>query len=169
LGFVSLPAGNDDAELRDALNGFPRESFAGEVWRVVPEGRDPLEASPSGARWDPGRFNVLYTSMERDGAIAEGPEPSPAAPAILHRIAVRVRRALVLSDLAALERLGVGADDFKGGEQTRTQRIGAAAHALDFDAMIVPSERADCRNLVLFTDRLGPEDLVVEMREPVRA
>jgi RES domain-containing protein len=163
-----VPAGDDAGELREALNGFPRKNFAGAVWRVVPEGRDPLEAMPSGARWDPGRFNVLYTSMACDGAMAEGPEPSQAAPAIVHRIAVRVRRALVLSDLAALERLGVGADDFKGGEQTRTQRIGDAAHALGFDAMIVPSERTDCLNLVLFTDRLGPGDLVVEEGEPLR-
>ena len=40
------------------------------LWRVVTDGRDPLRAGRSGGRWDDGSFDVLYTSSERNGALA---------------------------------------------------------------------------------------------------
>src|SRR5687767_14502597 len=60
-----------DRRLIDALDALPRTRFEGTVWRVAREGRDPLQCSASGGRWDDGSFDVLYTSLERDGAIAE--------------------------------------------------------------------------------------------------
>jgi RES domain-containing protein len=60
-----------DPALLDALDAFDRTHFAGETWRVVRKCRDPLQGSASGGRWDPALFDVLYTSLESDGALAE--------------------------------------------------------------------------------------------------
>ena len=48
-------------------------------------------------------------------------------------------------------------------EYARTQEIGAAAHLLEFDGLLVPNARRPWLNLVLFLDRLDPYGaLVVE-------
>ena len=39
-------------------------------------------------------------------------------------------------------------------DYTRSQALGAAAHFLEFDGLIVPSARWPCCNLILFLDRL---------------
>ncbi|MCH6588100.1 MAG: DUF692 family protein, partial [Proteobacteria bacterium] len=60
-----------DHRLLDALGTLEPEPFEGVVWRVVRDGRQPLEASNARGRWSPGHFDVLYTSLEPDGARAE--------------------------------------------------------------------------------------------------
>jgi hypothetical protein len=60
-----------DLELLDAIDAFQREALDVEVWRLVRAGRDPALGSPSRSRWCNGSFDVLYTSFEQDGAIAE--------------------------------------------------------------------------------------------------
>ena len=57
-----------DLKLLDALDALPRIPFEGTAWRAVRERRDPLQGHPSGGRWDLGTFDVLYTSMEPNGA-----------------------------------------------------------------------------------------------------
>lgn len=163
-----------DLALLDALDACKREGFEGEVWRIVREGRDPLLGYPARARWDPGTFDVLYTSLERDGALAEirfHLERQPVFPSrarsVLHRIAVQTSRTLRLADIAALERLGVERVRFGEILYTRTQEIGDAAFFLGFDGLIAPSARWKCLNLVLFTDRLQPVDMTVEASELV--
>jgi hypothetical protein len=53
----------------DALNG---QAFNGDIWRVTWAGRNPLTGNVGGGRWSPdGRFEVLYTSLNADGAMAE--------------------------------------------------------------------------------------------------
>ncbi len=57
--------------LLDALAARSPSRFSGRVWRVVTDGYDPLRPSRAGGRWDDGTFDVLHTSRERDGALAE--------------------------------------------------------------------------------------------------
>ena len=163
-----------DLALLDALDAHKGVAFEGDVWRIVREGRDPLQGYPAEARWDPGTFDVIYTSLERDGALAEihfHLSRQPVFPSkmtsILHRIAVRTKRTLRLADLAALERLGVPVATY--GELTygRCQEIGDAALFLGFDGILAPSARSACQNLVVFTDRLAPGELTVVESESV--
>ncbi|MBV8119117.1 MAG: RES domain-containing protein, partial [Alphaproteobacteria bacterium] len=61
-----------DRALLDVLETIDPEPFRGEVWRVARKGRDPLRGSVAHGRWSPNaEFEVLYTSVERDGALAE--------------------------------------------------------------------------------------------------
>src|SRR5258707_14457019 len=103
-----------DPALLDALDSFDRVSFAGETWRVVRHGRDPLQGSSPGGRWDPTLFDVLYTSLITDGAVAEVHfhlSRQPVFPSRikhgLHRMRVRTAKTLRLPDLDAMVPLGV--------------------------------------------------------------
>lgn len=163
-----------DLALLDALDALPRLPFDGAVWRIARRERDPLQGYPAGARWDPGSFDVLYTSLAREGALEEihfHLSRQPVFPSklqsILHRIAVRTTRTLELADLAALQALGVTTETFGDLNYRRCQEIGDAAQFLGFDGMLAPSARWPCQNLILFTDRLAPGDLRIEASEPV--
>jgi hypothetical protein len=168
--------GPHDSTLIDALETRAAEAFAGPVWRVTRAGRDALYGSTAPGRWSPGDdARVLYTSLERDGALAEigfrlslePVWPSRIAHEV-HRIEARTGRTLRFADVAALVPLGVDPARWTGFDYTATRAIAAAAHFLEFDGLIVPSARADCANLVVFLDNL-PADrrLRIEETAPV--
>ena len=60
-----------DSKLLDTIESFPIDSFDGRVWRVTWATRDPLQGNFGGGRWSPdGEFEALYTSLEKNGALA---------------------------------------------------------------------------------------------------
>jgi len=158
-----------DLDLLDKVDALPRMPYEGTAWRIAREGRDPLQGYPAAARWDPGTFDVIYTSLARAGSLAEiyfHLSRQPVFPSklvsVLHRITLRIRRALQLADLSAVEALSVSLDRYGELDYERTQAIGDAAYFLGFDGLLVPSARWDCQNLVVFTDQLAPEDMTIE-------
>ncbi len=106
---------------------------------------------------DPGVY-VLYTSLDRDGAVAEvvsflaelTPPPGPL-PIKVTRLAVSTARTmrLVRADLKALE---VDLAHYGERDYVQTQKIGAALAFLGFDGLIAPSARWPCENLMIFKD-----------------
>ena len=152
-----------DPTLLERLSTFQSERFEGEVFRATRVNADPVAASISGGRWAPppdgdAGHSVLYTSLERDGAIAEVVSflaqltPIPGARQIsVTRLAVSTARKmrLVRADLGSL-----GVDLARYGERDydRTQKIGAALVFLEFDGLIAPSARWSCDNLMIFAD-----------------
>jgi RES domain-containing protein len=168
---MAAPTARRDSQLIDALDGLPHAAYRGTVWRVVREGRDPCQCGASGGRWDDETFDVLYTSAERDGAIAEMYfhllRGQPVLPSklryTLHELTVSlaaVLRIATLEDLAALGldtgRYGQLSYNERAQEYPRTQEIAEVAHFLDCDGIIVPNARWACANLVIFCDRLRP-------------
>ena len=152
-----------DPALLDALDAFHRVPYTGETWRVVRDGRDPLQGSASGGRWDPTLFDVLYTSLDPDGAVAEVHfhlSRQPVFPSRigyrLHRIKVRTAKSLRLPDLEAMVPLGVDPARYREILYEQTQAIGDAAYFLGFDSIIAPNARWSCNNLILFTDQIAP-------------
>lgn len=163
-----------DLQLLDALDALAPVLFEGPVWRIVRQGRDPAQGYPAGGRWDPGQFEVLYTALAREGAMAEihfHLSRQPVFPSrlvsILHRLSARTKRSLKLADMAALEPLGIDTARFGELDYRRSQEIGDAAFFLGFDGMIVPSARWACQNLVLFTERLEEATVSVETSDVV--
>jgi RES domain-containing protein len=157
-----------DPDLLDLIEQHERSAFEGQVWRVVRETRDPLQASPVGARWDPGTFDVLYTSLDRDGALEEmyfHLSRQPVFPSVLfklHRLRVRAMKVLRLPERNMLGKLGVDISRFTEMDYARTQAIGDAAYFLGFDGLIVPSARSGFLNLVLFDALIDPADAEIE-------
>jgi RES domain len=136
------------------------EPFSGEVFRATRQSLEPLASSQSAGRWMPASVtSVLYTSFERDGALAEvvyhwaQMSPVPTKPALVSRLGVRTHQTLKLLR-TTLQQLGVPdkGEEYSTPLYNRTQEIGAAVHFLGCDGLIVPSARWQCDNLVLFTD-----------------
>jgi hypothetical protein len=161
-----------DLQLLDAVDAFAREPLDAEVWRVVREGRDPVLGAPSLSRWCNGTFDVLYTSLERDGAIAEIHallSLQPVFPSRIrwfaHKLKVSCAQALRFADLPSLARLEVDTDHYSDREYSRTQPIADAAYFLGFDGLIAPSARRRCANLVLFTGCVAPHQIEISASE----
>ncbi len=158
-----------DRAILDALEALDPEPFSGTVWRVTRKGREPLRGAAAYGRWSlSGEFEVLYTSIEREGALAEiGYRLSlePVWPSLIeheiHAISAEAERALRFVDLASLAPLGVDVARYRTFEYGATQALAAAAHFLEFDGLIVPNARFACANLVLFTER-APELTLIE-------
>lgn len=152
-----------DQGLVDKLSDWPQEKFEGTVYRATRTQADPIAASISGGRWAPppdgdAGFPVLYTSLHRDGALAEissvlaNLEPRPGARLIkLSSLVVSASQVVRLSR-PALESLGVDLKRFGERDYALTQRIGAALAFLGVDGLLAPSARWECENLTIFID-----------------
>jgi hypothetical protein len=86
---------------------------------------------------------------------------------VLYRIVARAQRTLKFASLGELAGLGITPERYRTLDYGRTQEIADAAAFLGFDGIMAPSARWDCLNLILFSDRFAPEDLIVTGREPV--
>jgi hypothetical protein len=156
------PAMLHDQTLLDWLARAETEPFEGLVYRATRPNLDPLIPSTNGGRWMPANMEpVLYTSLERDGALAEIVHhwslltPPPSKPVLVHTLKLRVRKCLVLTP-THLGQLGVTWPDTKSLQISRTQAIGAAGAYLGFDSIRVPSARRENDNLVIvFTNHEG--------------
>jgi hypothetical protein len=92
-----------DPELLDRLDALPKETLSGDVFRGTRQNLDPIASSFSGGRWmHSGSAGVLYTSLAREGALAEISfhwaqlNPRPTKPVVLHTLAVVAHRTLKL-------------------------------------------------------------------------
>ncbi len=152
-----------DRALLDALEAMVPVAFEANVWRVTRAGRDPSQGSSAQGRWSPDHgVGVLYTSLEREGALAEiGFRLSlePVWPRRIqheiHEISARTMRSLRFANVASLAGFGIDPARYQGFEYGATQAVAGAAHFLDFDGLIVPSARHAAANLVIFTDRVA--------------
>lgn len=146
-----------DVKLRDAIAELPAQEWAGYVYRACWQRRSVLQGSSGGGRWCPrSGFEVLYTSHEKNGAIAEidawlsEMTPRPDQPIEVHKIEVETRNTITIGDLDQLAALGVDITRYQERVYERTQQIGDAANFLGYDGLFVPSARWNCMNLVLF-------------------
>ena len=142
-----------DQGLVDQLSALAVERFEGEVFRATGVSADPLAFSVNGGRWAPAARDgadvpVLYTSLARDGAIAEVVSyltlltPLPFAPAEgVARSASRLQ-----------ERCGLRASALEGhwastwrdtvSATTAGHRVSARrSRSLVIDGLIAPSAR----------------------------
>ena len=152
-----------DQGLLDRLSARSVEPFRGEVFRATGVSTDPLASSVIGGRWAPGVRDgvdvpILYTSFQRDGALAEvvsyllALTPLPRSrPLTVSRLAVSTSRTLRLVR-GDLEELGVDMALYGKRDYVQTQSIGAALVFLGLDGLIAPSARWTCDNLMIFTE-----------------
>jgi hypothetical protein len=102
---------------------------------------------------------VLYTSTERDGALAEIAfhwgqlTPIPKRSVSVHTLGVETSKTLRLIR-ADLDSLGVEDSRYETVNYSRTQEIGAAVAFLGCDGLIAPNARWPCDNLMIYTDNV---------------
>jgi RES domain-containing protein len=168
--------------LLDAIEAETPTALSARLWRVVTDGRDPLRPGRSGGRWDDGSFDALYTSRERDGALAEAwfhaarGQPIPPSKPVkrIHQLDVALTRVLDLSGEGRLAALGVDMQRYgqlsyvqRGGEYPTTQQIGEVAFFHGYEAIIVPNARWPTSNVVILTEHVGIAQIVVDDGEVV--
>lgn len=147
-------------DLIDRIAELPITQFNGTVFRVTGKSGNPLHASTSGGRWAPvstGEFSVpvLYTSVTRDGAIAEVVSyltqlsPLPSKRLFVHQIHVSTQKVMTVT-IDELAKLGITSSAYAQRNYAGTQELGAILNFLEFDALISPSVRWDCQNLTIF-------------------
>lgn len=168
-----------DQSLVDQLSEFATERVEGEVFRTTGVTADPLAFSHNGGRWAPAERDgadvpILYTSVMRDGALAEVVSyltlftPLPTSrPLKVSRLGVSTSKTLRLARVD-LEALGVDMTQYGKRDYIRTQHIGAALAFLGLDGLIAPSARWSCDNLMVYqTNHLFAERLEVIGEEVV--
>jgi RES domain len=145
-----------DRELLERLTALSSVSFDGEVFRATRRGLNALAPSVSGGRWMvPNQAPTLYTSTERDGALAEIAYhwsqlvPRPSKPVLVHRLRLGTKKTLRLGR-ADLVDLGVEWNRYEQTNYRETQTIGAAIAYLEYDGLIAPSARWPCDNVMVF-------------------
>lgn len=149
-----------DPDLLSGIDAIPGQAFSSSVWRVTWASRNPLAGNEGGGRCSPdGRFEVLYTSLESDGALAEAYYHLSRAPVMssshmrLNQLSVTLKNVLTLTT-EQLRELGVDDPLASRIDSHQGRAVGEAAFMLDFQGLIVPSARWDCNNLVLFVARI---------------
>jgi hypothetical protein len=150
-----------DQGLVDQLSALVTERFEGEVFRTTGRSTDPLAFSVNGGRWAPPARDgadvpVLYTSIERDGSLAEVVAyltqltPLPLSrPMKVSRLGVSTAKTLRLARVS-LEGLGVDMARYGERDYEHTQNIGAALAFLGLDGLVAPSARWHCDNLMIY-------------------
>lgn len=164
-----------DHNLLDALEALDPQALSIDVWRVSRMGRDPTRGSTADGRWNAaGELEVLYTSRERNGALAEigyrlGIEPiwPSRIQHEIHNIVAEFHNICDLSDFGLLNSLGLDESKFEGHDYRVEQAISAAAKFLGFDGILVPNARYRCENLILYTDVIDCGSLTLKSSEVV--
>lgn len=123
-----------------------------------------------GGRWNPIGIGALYTSFERETALAEFTRgilsQQPLATAIMGNLIINVERAADFTNTRFCTALGLSLSDLtqgiKDSDYRITQHLGALAYGHPLDALVVPSvARPGGANLVVFSGRnLVPKAIV---------
>lgn len=121
-----------------------------------------------GARWNEPPLAAIYTSRERETALAEAEyyiaaQPlRPKAKRVLYTIRVSLKNVLDLTGPGLLDRLGITTDILQGDDQSPCRLIGGAVHWLGHDGLLVPSaRRAGGTNLVIYQQDPSSSDFEV--------
>lgn len=122
-----------------------------------------------GGRWNPPEsFAVVYTAADTATVDAEferllarsGLPPLSLQPRQLTTISLDLSHVLDLRDEAVLDALGVLATDLIGDDPALTRRIGEAAHALGYEALIAPSAAGAGDAIAIFPANRRPDSRV---------
>jgi RES domain-containing protein len=122
-----------------------------------------------GGRWNPpDSFAVVYTAADTATVDAEfqrllarsGLPAQSLQPRQLTTINLDLGHVLDLRDEAVLATLGVRTADLTGDDPTLTRRIGEAAHALGYEAVIAPSAAGAGDVVAIFPANRRPDSRI---------
>jgi RES domain-containing protein len=143
-------------ELLDRLQTVTPAPWAGRAFRHMFGNYPPDAENTRGARWNPPGVAAIYTSLARDGALAEAehqiaaqPIP-PRARRTIYTLELTLAGVLDLADADLLQSLGVGPAELAADDMTACRRLGGAADWLMHDGLLLPSARSTNTNLVIF-------------------
>ena len=156
-------------ELLDALENLGPYPFHDTVWRHMFNDYPPDLANTRGARWNPAGVAAVYTSLERDVALAEAQyaiDSQPLRPRAKRRVMYELDLSLTaVVDLRGdgLRQVGLTTSDLRADDHAACQEVGAAVAWLGWDGLIVPSARADGGNVVVLVDAMAADAILEQV------
>ena len=144
-----------DPNLLDAIEDLGAVDWRGRVWRHMFNDYSPERVNTGGARWNPPGVGAIYTSLERDTALAEGQRAIDIQPRrifrrrVLYELELDVQDVVDLSSPTALNAVGLTLADLEGDDFSACQSVGGAAAWLGRGGLIVPSVRHEGDNIVI--------------------
>lgn len=152
-----------DRDLLEAIDAASTDSFKGVVWRVTIGTNPPIRPNTRGARWNPPGTAAIYTSLDKEVAVAEirnllATQPVPPFVTLtLHELEVDLDPVADFREAAHLLTVGITQDELTSSDLTACQAVGGAAAWLGRAGLLVPSARADGANLVVYVNEIDPE------------
>ena len=160
------------AEMLDLLQSAAMSAWEGTVYRHMFGSHPPVRINTEGARWNPPGLAAIYTSCERETALAEAGysismQPlRPRAKRTLFTIHVSLKNVIDLTTADLLPRLGITDDVLSSIDHSPCRTVGAAVNWLGHDGLLVPSaRRSGGTNLVVFQQELAPSAFEVTDEE----
>jgi RES domain-containing protein len=162
--------------LLQKLEELGSSPFQGTVFRHMLGQNVPAHINVRGARWNPPQTSAIYTSLERETALAEAEyhlslqTPPMRVRRVLYSVHVSLQKVVDLRSLDVLSELSIPVASLASADLALCQRIGGAVARLGNDGLLVPSvRRAGGVNLVIYptqqelteTDfRVGGEEVI---------
>jgi RES domain-containing protein len=144
-------------EMLDILQSAAASAWEGAVYRHMFGPNPPARSNTEGARWNAAGLPAIYTSCERETALAEADyyislQPlRPKAKQTLFTIRVSLKNVIDLTAADVLPRLGISDEVLESIDHVPCRTIGAAVNWLGHDGLLVPSaRRRGGTNLVIF-------------------
>jgi len=161
-------------ELLDILQAAAVSSWDGTVYRHMFASLPPTRANTGGARWNEPNSAAIYTSCERETALAEAEyyislQPlRPRARRTLFTIHVSLSNFLDLTAARLLAQLGITDDILAGIDQGPCRTIGSAVNWLGHAGLLVPSaRRRGGTNLVIYQQDLSGDCFEITAEEEI--
>ena len=158
----------------DLLQSAAVSAWEGLVYRHMFASQPPSRANTGGARWNEPNLAAIYTSCERDTALAEAEyyislQPlRPRARRTLFTLHVALRNVVDLTVGDLLPRLGITNDVLVSDDQTPCRTVGAAVNWLGHDGLLVPSaRRVGGTNLVIYRQDFSSDAFEVTAEEEI--
>jgi RES domain-containing protein len=149
--------------LLDALQAIVPEPWAGQAFRHTFADYAPDVENTRGARWNPPGTAAIYTSLTREGVLAEAEHQlsiQPIRPRVkrtIHTLDITLSSVLDLTSIEALARVGIGPSELSADDMSACQQVGGATSWLNHDGLLIPSARSATVNLVIFPVNRGPD------------
>lgn len=161
-------------EMLDILQSAAVSSWNGTVYRHMFGSQHPTRANMGGARWNEPNSAAIYTSCERETALAEAEyymslQPlRPKARRTLFTIQVSLRNVIDLTGAGLLAQLGITDDILASMDHSPCRTIGGAVNWLGHAGLLVPSaRRRGGTNLVIYQQDLSTDSFEITSEEEI--
>jgi len=161
-------------EMLDILQTAAVSGWDGTVYRHMFGSQHPARANMDGARWNEPNLAAIYTSCERETALAEAEyyislQPlKPKAKRTIFTIHVALKNVIDLTRSDLLNQLGVTDDVLSGIDHAACRTVGSAVNWLGHQGLLVPSARRRTgTNLVIFQQDFSTDSFEIIAEEVI--
>jgi RES domain-containing protein len=160
-------------DMLDILQSAAVSAWSGTVYRHMFGLNEPTHANTHGARWNDTGLAAIYTSCERETALAEAEyyislQPlRPRATRTLYTVRVSLKNVIDLTAPDLLPQLGITDAARASPDHASCRTIAAAVNWLGHDGLLVPSARRRGTNLVIYQQDPSTTDFDVTDSEVI--